>query len=135
MHRFFSTDESYSAHRKQQAVRKINQRKTPLYPSEVKRLAKQKAEKEASRPKTYHPYNTRSYARSVRYAFEQAEKEGRTFVRFTLNQLRHSRATEVRKTYGLEAAQVILGHAKADVTQIYAERNLNLAIQIAKETG
>ena len=32
------------------------------------------------------------------------------------NQLRHTRATEVRKQFGLEAAQVVLGHAKADVT-------------------
>ena len=39
------------------------------------------------------------------------------------NQLRHSKATEVRRQFGLEAAQVILGHAKADVTQVYAERD------------
>ncbi len=39
------------------------------------------------------------------------------------NRLRHARATEIRRTYGLEAAQVILGHAKADVTQVYAERD------------
>ena len=39
------------------------------------------------------------------------------------NRLRHTRATEVRKQFGLEAAQVILGHAKADVTQVYAERD------------
>jgi integrase len=40
------------------------------------------------------------------------------------NQLRHTRATEVRRRYGLEAAQVILGHSRADVTQVYAERDL-----------
>ena len=131
----FSTDESYSAQRKQQAVRNQSKRKTPIYPSELKRLARQKAERAAARPKTYQPYKTRSYARAIRYAFEQAEKEGVVAKKFALNQLRHSRATEVRKDYGLEAAQVILGHVKADVTQIYAERNLNLAIQIAKETG
>lgn len=42
-------------------------------------------------------------------------------------QLRHSFATEVRKQHGLEAAQVLLGHSRADVTQVYAERNEALA--------
>jgi site-specific recombinase XerD len=36
--------------------------------------------------------------------------------------LRHTFATRVRKEHGLEAAQVLLGHSKADTTQIYAER-------------
>jgi integrase len=51
------------------------------------------------------------------------------------NQLRHARATEVKDRYGLEAAQVLLGHARADVTQVYAERNLALATKVAAEIG
>jgi integrase len=51
------------------------------------------------------------------------------------NQLRHSSGTRIRKELGLEAAQVWLGHSKADVTQIYAERNLELARQIAAKYG
>lgn len=51
------------------------------------------------------------------------------------NQLRHSRATEVRAQHGLEAAQVTLGHASAAITQVYAERNLALAINVAQQTG
>ena len=35
----------------------------------------------------------------------------------------------------LEAAQVALGHTKADVTQVYAERNLDLARRVAAEIG
>jgi hypothetical protein len=41
----------------------------------------------------------------------------------------------VRKQHGLEAAQVLLGHARADVTQVYAERNEQLASAIAAEVG
>jgi hypothetical protein len=37
--------------------------------------------------------------------------------------------------FGLEAAHVILGHAAADVTQIYAERDLDKAIEVAKQVG
>ena len=51
------------------------------------------------------------------------------------NQLRHSYATRVRKDYGLEAAQVLLGHSQADVTQIYAERNHVLAATVASTIG
>lgn len=50
-------------------------------------------------------------------------------------QLRHTKATEVRAKFGLEAAQVFLGHCSADVTQIYAERNLVLAKKVAREVG
>jgi integrase len=49
--------------------------------------------------------------------------------------LRHSAATEIRKRYGLEAAAVVLGHARADVTQIYAERDQDLAKRIIAEVG
>lgn len=55
--------------------------------------------------------------------------------RWSPNQLRHSAGTEIRKRYGLEAAQVILGHASADVTQIYAERDLQKAVEIMREVG
>jgi integrase len=51
------------------------------------------------------------------------------------NQLRHTRATEIRRAFGLEATQVTLGHAKADVTQVYAERDLRRAIEVASLTG
>jgi integrase len=43
--------------------------------------------------------------------------------------------TAVRKQFGLEAVQVVLGHATADVTQIYAERDQNLAAQVMKKIG
>lgn len=51
------------------------------------------------------------------------------------SQLRHSVATSVRKQFGLEAAQVMLGHSRADVTQVYAERNLALAADVARKIG
>ncbi|MBN2292168.1 MAG: site-specific integrase [Pirellulales bacterium] len=55
--------------------------------------------------------------------------------RWSPNRLRHSAGTEIRKRYGLEAAQVILGHASADVTQVYAERDLTKAVEIMREVG
>lgn len=51
------------------------------------------------------------------------------------NQLRHNVATEVRKRYGLEGAQVVLGHSRAAVTEIYAERDMAKAAAIMAEVG
>jgi len=51
------------------------------------------------------------------------------------NQLRHTAATEVRKRFGLEGAQLILGHSNADVTQVYAERDAARAEEIAARVG
>lgn len=59
----------------------------------------------------------------------------RTEHRWSPNRLRHSAATEIRKRYGLEAAATVLGHAKADVTQIYAERDYTLAANVARQIG
>jgi integrase len=51
------------------------------------------------------------------------------------NQLGHSFAIEVRREHGLEAAQVLLGHSRADVTQVYAERNTEPARKVAERIG
>jgi integrase len=50
-------------------------------------------------------------------------------------QLRHSRATEVRKQYGLDGCQYILGHKNAQVSEVYSERDLGFAVRIARESG
>ncbi len=55
--------------------------------------------------------------------------------RWSPNQLRHAAATEIRREFGLEAAQVILGHSQANVTQVYAERDLAKGVEVAKRIG
>lgn len=88
---------------------------------------------ESGRPRNRAPGDR--YTRfSYRQAIERACKRAGV-PKWTPNQLRHSRATEVREQYGLEGSQTALGHERANVTEIYAERNDKLARQIAKETG
>lgn len=70
------------------------------------------------------------YRQSIRRA---CEKHG--LPHWTPNQLRHLKATELRKMRNLEVARVVLGHTSATVTQIYAELNEEPAIQAAKEFG
>ena len=82
------------------------------------------------RRKPREVYSRHAYANAVARACEKA-----CVPRWHPNQLRHSRATEVRGGFGLEAAQVVLGHARANVTEVYAERDQALAVKVAAITG
>ena len=108
-------------------------RKTPMTPSQSKRNAK----KSPKREKRTH-YDVDSYRRAIKYAIRKANKTrgaAEKIPEWYPLQLRHSRATEIRRQFGLEAAQVMLGHKRADVTEVYAERNLEQAVSIAKQIG
>ena len=164
---FFTPDISgylFSPARAVEEVRaeRTAKRKTPRYPSHIKRN-EQKRVKARKRPPADR-YNRLSYLTAVTRACDRAftpsgelmqrtgESAAKWLARLTPeqrgsmklwrrkhhwhpNQLRHSYATKVRKEHGLEAAQVLLGHSKADVTQIYAERNDQLAATIAAKIG
>jgi integrase len=51
------------------------------------------------------------------------------------HQLRHNAATRLRKEFGIDAAQTILGHKTLAVTEIYAEKDRAAAQQIVKRIG
>lgn len=99
-------------------------RKTKVQPSQENR---RKAQAERLPTDRYRPT---SVAHAVAIAAEKAKVE-----HWHPYQLRHSFGTRVRKEHGLEAAQVVLGHARADVTQVYAERNEELAVAVAAKIG
>lgn len=75
-------------------------------------------------------YTKDSYGNAIRRAAKRAGIE-----HWTPNQLRHSAATSVRADYGLEGAQVILGHSTARTSEIYAEKNLAAGAEIARQIG
>jgi integrase len=64
-----------------------------------------------------------------------ALKAWRADHRWHPNQLRHSRATEVRKQFGIEGAQAVLGHTQLKTTEIYAEKNSETAMKIMAAIG
>ena len=76
------------------------------------------------------PYGTKAYRSAIARACKRAG-----IPRWSPHRLRHTSATMVRERFGLEAAQVYLGHAGIATAQIYAEKNEQLAIDIAKEIG
>jgi integrase len=75
-------------------------------------------------------YTTDSYRRAINYGCEKAGVPS-----WSPHRLRHNAATEIRRQFGLEIAQIMLGHARADVTEIYAEVNAAKAISIAEQIG
>lgn len=106
------------------------QRKSKMTPSQAKRNPK-------SHPRRTKRdrYDTDSYRRAIEYGIKKAGKNGVEIPHWFPLQLRHSKGTDVRKRFGLEAAQVVLGHKHAAVTEVYAEKNLELAMEVARQTG
>jgi integrase len=83
-----------------------------------------------SQPVPTNGYSVDSYRRAITRACHTAGVPV-----WGPNRLRHTRGTEVRRQFGLEAASVVLGHARCDVTQVYAEANTERALEIVRQTG
>lgn len=116
-------------------------RTTPMTPSQLARTPKLHPRKTAG-----HRYTRQSYAQAIakacRRAFpppadlpENRLHEWRRAHHWSPNQLRHNAATSLRKQFGIEAARLVLGHASADVTEIYAELDLAKAADIMGRVG
>jgi integrase len=121
------TDYLFSPARAEQArnTKRKQERKSPMTPSQVKR--RPKANPKA--PLRDH-YDVGSYRKAIRRACLKAGIP----IWFPL-QLRHSRGTEIRKRYGLEASQAVLGHTELGVTQVYAEEDRDTARRVMGEIG
>jgi len=101
-------------------------RKTKVQPSQVNRAKKPGR----SMKRVPEQFTIQGYAQAVARACKNAGVPA-----WHPNQLRHTFGTEVRARFGLEAAQVTLGHTKANVTQVYAERDMALAETVADKIG
>jgi len=95
-------------------------RKSKVQPSQVDRS------KQGATRKPGAAYDVASYRRVIVRACQKLSVEP-----WNPNQLRHTFATRARKEFGLDAAQVALGHEHADVTQVYAEADLQAIREIA----
>jgi integrase len=140
----FSPREAMAAKRAEMRAR----RKTKAQPSQKDRRRRKPRVRPGER------YSPRSYHQAIRKAIQAANRaqacgpckalkpaercdacKAAALPHWHPHQLRHTHATEVRRAFGLEAAQVALGHATANVTQVYAERDLALAVKVAAAIG
>lgn len=107
------------------------ERKTPVYPSELRRRERDRA-KHPTRATCRTHYDTLTYNQALRYGFRRAERDGVVIPRWSPGRLRHLIATEIRQTLGQQAAQSWLGHAHLETTGIYAERQASELVRIAE---
>jgi len=100
-------------------------RRTPMTPSQRGRRPKlvQKREKRDH-------YDRDSYRRAIEYGIKKAN-----VPHWHPHQLRHSCGTKVRKEFGLDVAQVILGHRTAAITEVYAEVDREKAANVIRKIG
>ncbi|MFQ5590270.1 MAG: tyrosine-type recombinase/integrase, partial [Phycisphaerae bacterium] len=75
-------------------------------------------------------YTTRAYGQYIKHV---CLRHG--IQPWSPNRLRHNAATRLRKEFGLDVAQAVLGHTKADVTQVYAEVDLRKAASAMAKIG
>ena len=111
----------------EQRARAREANRTPFTPS---RRRRDRARARRPRLRLNEAYTTTTYAQAIRRACDAAGVPV-----WTPNQLRHTKATELRKQFGLDAAGAVLGHSKLETTQIYAERSAELAAKVAMATG
>jgi integrase len=77
-------------------------------------------------------YSSRLYYAAVARAIKRHNaKASEPIPHWFPYQLRHAKATEARANGEIETAQILLGHSNINMTEIYAKKNKDLAIQHA----
>jgi integrase len=138
----FSPTEAEAWRNQQRAI--CRNRKTPVYPSELRTREKRRLKsrsRNSKRPKG-DCYCSDSYRRAITYGTKKSNRERRKIdaaaeliPSWTPYQLRHTYATQMRKLHGVEAAQLGLGHARTNIVDVYAEKNQEMLIELAKTNG
>jgi integrase len=124
-----------------QHAQRGKERKTKVPPSQARRTRKAKPKR---KPKNH--YTVASYGRAIARACEKADQaahqkdqtipEDRVIVpHWHPHQLRHAKATEIRKEFGLDAARAVLGHRSPVITEVYAELDLDKAAEVMGRLG
>ena len=75
-------------------------------------------------------YSKFSYRQAIAKACDKAN-----VPKWTPNQLRHNFATRSRREFGIEATRTVLGHSSAVTSEIYAEKDFNVARTVVAAIG
>jgi integrase len=140
----FSPQEAVAA----KLARQRSQRQSRVQPGQVCRKRR--------RPKVQagNHYTTGGYAQAIMRAVEAANKahacaackallaeerctkcKAGAIPRWHPHQLRHTKATEIRREAGLDAARAVLGHRSPAITEVYAEIDVNKATEVMGRLG
>jgi integrase len=116
----FSPRETMNALR----LKQRQERKTKVQPSQMNRRKAKPRRKPGDR------YRVGSYAVAIARACEKAR-----VPHFHPHQIRHTKATEIRREAGLDAARAVLGHRSPRITEVYAEIDVNKAAEVMEQLG
>lgn len=106
------------------SIRREN-RRSPMTPSQARRRPSTKPK----RPKR-HRYDRDSYRRAIEYAIKKAN-----VPHWHPHRLRHSCGTRMRHEFGLDVAQLVLGHQSVEVSQVYASADRVKAMAVMAKVG
>ncbi len=123
-------------------------RKTPVQPSQRCRR-KRKARRQPG-----ERYSAMAVGHAIRKAIDRAtterscaackplppaqrcpECQAKAIPYWHPHQLRHAKATEIRREYGLDVARVVLGHRSPQITEVYAEIDTAKAATVMERLG
>lgn len=123
-------------------------RKTPVQPSQKCR------KKRKTRRSPGQRYTTMAIGHAIRQAIKRANKarscddckplpppercaacQAKAIPYWHPHQLRHAKATEIRREYGLDVARVVLGHRSPQITELYAEIDTAKAAAVMEKLG
>ena len=77
----------------------------------------------------------RSYYHAIKFALDAAERGGVKFQRWNPHRIRHTFATKVAQAFGIETARASAGHVSLSATELYVERDLSQAKEVAWKMG
>ena len=99
------------------------------YSARRRREKKKPRRSRRKRPPREH-YTDDTYRRAVQRICKEVDVPS-----WSPGRLRHNAGTEVRQEFGVEAAQLVLGHRKLSTTEIYAEKNREKYQEIIRSIG
>ena len=116
----------------QQRAEAKTERKTPVYPCELRRRRRNRQNNLRKSPRYRDHYDTYSYRQAIEYGIDKANAEGLQMPYWTPNQLRHSIATSISSEIDDHAAQRWLGHKNLATTNTYIAKQVAELIAIAR---
>lgn len=112
-------------------------RKTPIYPSELRRRARlreQRRQDRCAQKRCAPRYTRQTYYQAIMHAIDKAKAAGETIHHWFPYMLRHTRITEVQDQRGWEDAAAVAGHESLNTTKRYSHLREERAFRIAAET-
>jgi integrase len=109
---------------RERRARMRERRRTRVQPSQASRA------KDAPRKAPGDRYTVASHRKAIQAACRKAG-----VPRWHPHQLRHARATEVRKPFGIEASRVVLGHQDVRTAQVYAQEGRSKGVEVMRRIG